>query len=97
MSLKAQAFSGVKWSSVSTGGMATFQFGRLIILARLLDPSDFGLMGMIMIVIAFAQIFTDMGISGAIIYRQDISRENLSSLYWLNILAGIAVFFIFVI
>lgn len=72
----------------------TLQFITLAILARLLSPSDFGLMGMIMVVIGFAQVFADMGISNAIIYRQDTTKDQLSSLYWLNILSGIVVFFI---
>jgi O-antigen/teichoic acid export membrane protein len=49
-------------------------------------------MGMILVVIGFARLFADMGVSNAIIYRQDATREELSSLYWLNIIAGIAVF-----
>lgn len=76
------------------GVVITLQFITLAILARLLSPLDFGLMGMILVVIGFARLFADMGISNAIIYRHDATREELSSLYWLNILAGIAVFFI---
>jgi len=58
------------------------------VLARLLAPSDFGLMALVAAVIAFAQIFSDMGISNAIIHHQKISQEALSSLYWLNVLAS---------
>ena len=76
------------------GVVTTLQFVTLAILARLLSPSDFGLMGMIMVVLGFARLFSDMGISNAIIYRQDVTKVELSSLYWLNILAGIAVFLI---
>lgn len=94
MSLKSQAVSGVKWSGLSTGIVTTLHFITLAILARLLSPSDFGLMGMIMVVIGFARVFADMGISNAIIHRQNVTKEELSSLYWLNILAGITVFFI---
>lgn len=94
MNLKSQAVSGVKWSGVSMGVVTALQFVTLAVLARLLSPSDFGLMGMIMVVIGFAQLFADMGISNAIIYRQDATREELSSLYWLNILAGVVVFFV---
>jgi O-antigen/teichoic acid export membrane protein len=94
MPLKEQAVSGVKWSGISAGVVTTLQFVTLAVLARFLNPSDFGLMGMIMVVIGFAQTFADMGISNAIIYRQDATKEQLSSLYWLNILAGIAVFFV---
>jgi len=76
------------------GVVTTLQFVTLAVLARLLSPSDFGLMGMVMVVIGFGRLFADMGISNAIIYRQDVTREELSSLYWLNILAGIVIFFI---
>jgi len=94
MTLKQQAVSGVKWNGVSMGAVTTLQFVTLAVLAHLLSPSDFGLMGMIMVVMGFARLFADMGISNAIIYRQDTTKEALSSLYWLNILAGIVVFLI---
>jgi len=94
MNLKSQAVSGGKWSGVSMGVRTALQFITLAVLARLLSPSDFGLMGMIMVVIGFAQAFADMGISNAIIHRQDATKDQLSSLYWLNIIAGIIVFFV---
>lgn len=94
MNLKSQAVSGVKWGGVSMGVVTVLQFVTLAVLARLLSPFDFGLMGMIMVVIGFARLFADMGISNAIIYRQDATREELSSLYWLNIMAGIVIFFV---
>jgi lipopolysaccharide exporter len=74
------------------GAIVALQFLTLALLARLLSPSDFGLMGMITVVIGFAQAFADMGISNAIIYRQDATKDQLSSLYWINILAGFVVF-----
>ena len=93
-SLKNQATSGVKWTGASAVITTGLQFLQLAVLARLLAPSDFGLMAMIMIVIGLGQVFVDAGISNAIIYRQDVTRQQLSSLYWLNIMAGIVVFFV---
>lgn len=92
MSLKQSAVSGVKWTTLSTVVISVLQLVQLTVLARLLKPSDFGLMAMTMVVIGFAQAYADMGISAALVYRQDITPEKLSSLYWLNILAGLAVF-----
>lgn len=94
MNLKSQAISGAKWLSISTAATICFQFIQLIVLTKLLSPADFGLMAMVMVVIGFAQVYTDMGIGNAIIYRQDTTKEQLSSLYWLNIVAGIIVFII---
>jgi O-antigen/teichoic acid export membrane protein len=92
MSLKKRAVSGVVWTSTSTVITTGLQFVQLAVLARLLKPSDFGLMGMVMVVIGFAQAFADMGMSNAIIYRQETNSNQLSSLYWLNIFAGVIVF-----
>lgn len=92
MTLKHQAVSGVKWSGISTGVVTTLQFITLAILARLLSPSDFGVMGMIMVVIGFAQAFADMGLSNAIIQRQAVAESHLSSFFWINVLTGIVLF-----
>lgn len=85
---------GMKWTGLSTIVVTVVQLLQFALLARLLSQEDFGLMGMIMVVIVFSQVFTDMGISSAIIYRQDLNKKHLSSLYWLNMLAGIIVFLI---
>ncbi|GAH52612.1 unnamed protein product, partial [marine sediment metagenome] len=90
--LKTQAISGVKWNGLLMGVTTALQFITLAILARLLSPSDFGLMGMIMIVIGFAQLFADMGLSNAIIQRQDVPESHLSSFFWINVLVGILLF-----
>lgn len=92
MTLREQAIKAVKWTSVSAVATTIIELPRLVILARLLSPQDFGLMAMVMVVIGFADVYTDLGISAAIIHRQDATREQLSSLYWLNIFAGGVVF-----
>lgn len=69
-------------------GKAVLMLLQMAVLARLLAPGDFGLMALVAAVIAFAQIFSDMGMSNAIIHHQKISREALSSLYWLNVFAS---------
>ena len=90
--LKQQIVSGVKWSGISMGTVTVLQFITLAVLARLLSPSDFGLMGMIMVVIGFAQAFADMGLSNAIIQRQDVEEDHLSSFFWINVFTGIILF-----
>lgn len=94
MNLKAQAISGVKWTTFSTVITTILQLLQLAILARFLEPSAFGLMALVMVVIGFSQAFLDMGISNAIIHKQQISKEQLSTLYWINVFAGLVLFFI---
>lgn len=91
MNLKSKAILGVQWTTLSTIIVVVLQMLQLVILSRLLQPDDFGLMAMVMIVIGFARAYADAGISAAIIHHQDVTSDQLSSLYWLNIAAGIVV------
>lgn len=92
MNLKKEAIKGAKWTSYSTAVSTTFQFFQLAILARFLPPDDFGVIAIIMVILGFAQIYADAGVSNAIIYHQNTTKEQLSSLYWLNIFSGFFVF-----
>lgn len=92
MNLKRLAVSGMKWTGSATFISLVLQIGTIAILTRLLKPDEFGVMGMISVVIGFAVAFADMGISNAIIYKQDSTQDELSSLYWLNLGMGIALF-----
>lgn len=88
MTMKNQAFSAVRWTTAVTVGRVVLQTLQLIVLARLISPQDFGLMAMILTVTAFIQLFADLGVSNSIIHAREISREVLSTLYWLNVLVG---------
>lgn len=96
MSLKRRAVKGVQWTTASTIINVSTQFALIAILARILSPEDFGLVGMVMIVIGFAQMFSDMGMSAAIIHYQEIEAPVLSSLYWINIISGMIIFSILI-
>lgn len=89
--LQRSAVSGFKWSSISQFGKQGLQLLTLVILARLLKPSDFGLVSMATIVIGFGALFKDLGTSAAVIQRKILSEELLSSIYWINIVFGFFV------
>lgn len=61
------------------------QLGSTMVLARLLTPDDFGLIGMVMVVISFVNMFKDLGLSQATIQRSNITREEVSNLFWVNL------------
>jgi len=84
LTLKQKALSGVKWLTLASFLGSGIQFLKISVLTRLLHPAEFGLMAMAMVVVGFSQGFVDMGISNAIIYRQDVNEKQLSTLYWLN-------------
>ncbi len=94
--LRKRAVLGAKWSSASTIVVTLLELVQLVVLARLLTPQDFGLMAMVMLFLVFAQSFADLGVSAAIIHRENITQHQLSSLYWLTLLSGVIVAVLFV-
>jgi lipopolysaccharide exporter len=84
VSLRKSTFSGVRWTSVSSLSRVLLQLLQVAILARLLTPADFGLVAVVLAIIAVVQIFSDAGVSNAIIHYQDVTPRELDSLYWLN-------------
>jgi len=64
------------------------RIGSLMVLSRLLEPKDFGLVGMVTAVIGVFNLFRDFGLSTASIQRKSISDEQLSTLFWINMLVG---------
>ncbi len=88
---QSDAHSGIFWSALSRIIIHVFQIITLIILARLLIPAEFGLITSSLVVIGFLNIFKDLGISAAIIQRQETTEEFLSSIYWIVLAIGIAM------
>lgn len=92
MSIKKQAISGVKWTTVSAIVLAISAILKVAILARYLDKEDFGLMALITFVLGFSTLFLDMGLTTAILHKQGISKKEYASLYWLNLFFSLAIF-----
>jgi O-antigen/teichoic acid export membrane protein len=63
--------------------------GSLAILARLLKPTDFGVVGMVTAFTGVLTWFRDFGLSSAAIQQHTISEEQLSTLFWINVLFGV--------
>ena len=92
MAQKKQALNAVRFSGASAATITAVKIIQLVILALLLAPSDFGLMGMVQIVVGFIVIVSELGMSSAVIQRRDVSDDSLSTLYWLTVMTGIAAF-----
>ena len=61
------------------------------ILARILTPDDYGLIGMVAVVVHFATMFKDAGLSMATVQKEEISHEQISTLFWVNVLISIGL------
>jgi O-antigen/teichoic acid export membrane protein len=76
------------WTGASRMVQLVLQFVFAAVLARLLLPSAFGLMAALAVFTGFGIIFTDLGISPAIVQRQVVEERHLSSAFWLNLAMG---------
>lgn len=92
MSLKSKTISGVKWTSISTITLAVITLLKIAVLARFLDAADFGLMAIVTFVLGFMNLFMDMGLTSAILHKQDISNDEYASLYWINVIFSLLLF-----
>jgi len=87
--LKKSLESGVFWSAVDRFAVVALQVVFEIILARLLIPADYGLIGMVAVFIAIAQVFVDSGFMNALIQKKDRTETDYSTVFYTSI--GIAV------
>lgn len=93
-SLADKAIKGVKWATLAKFVNIGVGILRISILTRFLSGADFGLMALVNFTIGFADLFMDMGLSTAILHKQNISDKEYSSLYWLNFLSSILLYVI---
>lgn len=93
-SLKDKTVKGVSWSFVEQILTRGVNFVIGIILARLLSPTDYGLVGMLGIFIAISQIFIDGGLTSALIRQKNASDEDYSTVYIINLSLSVLFYFL---
>jgi len=97
-SLKRETAKGVLWSSVERFSVQGIQFFIGLILARLLTPEDFGVVGMLAVFIAISNVFIDSGFSSALIQNQKRTETDFSTAFYFNIVVGVLCYaFLFVL
>jgi len=91
-SLKQKAISGIIWNFLGGGIYQIINFVGGIILARILDPEEFGLIGMVTIFIALSQSFVDSGFSQALIRKRDCTQVDYSTVFYFNLIMGLVLY-----
>ncbi len=91
-SLRNKTISGMIWTSFGKFGTMAIAFVSNIVLARLLTPSDYGCIGMLMIFIAVANTFIDGGFGSALIQKKKPTQEDYSTIFYWNLLLSIVLY-----
>ena len=92
MNLLSKAKLGAKWNAISMLGSAALSILQISILARYLQPLDFGIFALLIAILSILSIFITVSISDVIIVKDNATYEQLSTLYWLNAMLGIFIY-----
>lgn len=85
------ATSAVRWSAVAIGGRQVFQLGFGVLLARLLGPADYGLVGVATLFVTVTTLLLDQGLSAALVQRKDLSPRVPGASATLNLASGLVL------
>ena len=83
--IRGRAFSGIIWGGMEKLSLQIFGFVQGIILARLLSPSDYGLVAMVGIFVMLSYTFVDAGFGTALIQKKDRTEKDYSTVFIMNL------------
>ena len=92
--IKQKAIKSVKWTALGEMASRSIQPIVILILARLLTPADFGVVGVAMIAIGLGQIFQDFGLGKTLIQRETEVEESANIVFWTNMILSIVIYLI---
>jgi len=94
-SLKQETAKGVFWSAAERFSVQGIQFLVMLIMARLLTPEDYGIVGMLAVFVSLAQAFVDSGFSQALIHKSNRTDVDNSTVFYFNIVVSVIIYAIF--
>src|SRR5438445_7656617 len=89
--LKEKVIRGGLAKVFALAGSFTIRIGSMMALARLLEPTDFGLVGMVTALTGVLNLFRDFGLSSATVQRMEVTEEQVSTLFWINTFVGLVL------
>lgn len=92
--LKEKTISGMIWSTVGRFGTMALSFVSNLVLARLLMPGDFGVIGMLHVFIAVSSVFVTAGFGSALIQKKNPTHIDYTSVFWWNLAAALLFYWI---
>ena len=91
-SLKQKTFNGVSWSIIERFSVQGFNFLLQIILARLLLPSDFGVIALMTVFLQLSQVLIDSGFASALIQKQDCTEDDYNTVFYCNLVISLILY-----
>lgn len=92
MSLKAKAFKGLAWNSIESIAVRGVSFVISVIIARLVSPEAYGLIGMLSVFIAVSTLFVESGFSRALVQRKNCTQTDFSTVFYFNLGVSVLIY-----
>ncbi len=92
--LKSQTVRGVWWSFLEKYSTQGVSFLITLVMARILTPGEYGLIGMLAIFMALGQVFIDGGFANALIQKKERTETDYSTVFWINVSIGLLSYII---
>ena len=89
--LQRRTARGLTWTMIQTWGGQALSLVVFVILARLLTPSDFGLVALAAVFVALAQLVVDQGLGDALIQRREITQRQIDTAFWVAVATGLVL------
>lgn len=92
MSIREKFYKGAIWNAISQFGSQGINLIITVILARLLNPKDFGLVGMVAVITSFLGYFTEFGLTPTLINKKEIDEGDCNTVYWSTVFFSIVIY-----
>ena len=97
MSTKEQMATGFSWNTLTVVLQVVIQLGYTGLLARLVDKDSFMLMGIVLGIMGFAEIFSQVGVGPALIQRKDVHQQHINGAFYTAVILGLSFTLLFLI
>ena len=92
--VRNKSFIGMAWVGLEKCSTQVLRFGIGIVLARLLTPNDYGMVGMLAVFIALSDLFVDSGFGLALIQKKDRTEEDYSTVFFFNLAMSVVAYLV---
>ena len=89
---KSRVLKATIWSFLQRAGSLIIGFVTNMVLARLLEPEDFGCIAIIWVFVSFADILVDSGLTSALVQKKNVSEHDVSTVFSTNLLISVFLF-----
>lgn len=92
MGLRAKVLSGLRWIAVARISTQLISWASTVVVVRLLQPEDYGLIAMAVIFISFCQLINELGLGAAIVQKEELTENNLRQVFGLVLMLNGTLF-----